>query len=45
MIVKLVDGLLLIAVGALAALLLAAHGQSDWGVAALAVALVGAVLA
>ena len=45
MIVKVVDGLLLVLVGALAALLLASQGQPSWGAAALVAAVVGAAIA
>ena len=45
MIVKLVDGLLLVLVGALTALLLTAHGQPGWGAAAVALAFAGATIA
>jgi hypothetical protein len=45
MAVRLLDGLLLMAVGALAALLLGAQGHTEWGAAAFALALFGAALA
>ena len=45
MMLKLVDGLLLILVGALGALLLAAQGRPEWGAAALGLAQVAAFVA
>ncbi len=45
MAVKLVDSLLVILVGALGALLLAAQGRPEWAAATLVVALVGALVA